>query len=127
MRRHVVRMSGSGRNLSVHARRRKALFGENRIVVAMDDVMRDAGMMRPLLENRFEDFAAAALIREGLVRFGSGDGKSEGVKNGSFVIVGISSLQYGHPLFESTVIGSGVLSILGIHGREGVDVGFFAI
>src|SRR5215467_14710497 len=104
MRRHVVGMSGRWGNLGVQSRRGKALFSENRIVVAMNDVVRDARMVGILGEEGFEDFPAAALIRKGLVGFGSGDVQRDRMENGGFGIVGISGLQLTHLLFEGPVI-----------------------
>src|SRR5712664_1793781 len=100
----------------------------------MDDVVRDAGMMRLFLENRFEDLTAPALIRKGLVRFGCNDVKSNRVKDCGFRILGVSGLQFTHLFLEGAVIGSRVLAaVIGssvlaafcIHFRQGVDVRFF--
>jgi len=48
----------------VQARGGEALFRERGVVVAMDDVVRDAGMMGVFLEERFQDFTAAAIVRK---------------------------------------------------------------
>src|SRR5712664_944157 len=91
----------------------------------MDDVVRDAGMMRLFLENRFEDLTAPALIRKGLVRFGCNDVKSNRVKDCGFRILGVSGLQFTHLFLEGAVIGSSVLAAFCIHFRQGIDVRFF--
>lgn len=81
----------------------------------MDDVVRNAWMVGMLGEEGFEDFAATALICEGLVRFGRNDVERNRVKNGGFIIVRISGLQCCHPFLESTVIGGSVLAVFCIH------------
>src|SRR5713226_4078076 len=62
MRRHVIGMGGGRRDFGVHARGAEALLGEHRIVVAMNDVMRDSGMVRLFLEDGLENLATLALI-----------------------------------------------------------------
>ena len=94
-------MSRSGRNFGVQACGSKALFCEDRIVIAMDDVVGDAGMVGLLRENGLEDLTATAMIREGLVRLGSDDVKRECMKNRGLRIVGVSGLQFAHLLLES--------------------------
>ena len=46
VRRHVLGVGGGGRDLGVAPRRIEALLGDRRIVVEVDQVMRDAGMLR---------------------------------------------------------------------------------
>ncbi len=60
-------MRRSGSDLGVHARRPQTLLGQHRIVVAVDDVMRDARMMRLPGENWFQNLAALALVGKGFV------------------------------------------------------------
>ncbi len=51
---HVKRMRRVGRDGGIGFRRRQALLGDRRIVVAVDQVVGDAGMVRMCLEQRFE-------------------------------------------------------------------------
>ena len=127
-------MGGGGSNFCVHARGSQALLRQHGIVVAMNDVMRDARMMGLFLENRLEDLAAPALICKGLVRCRCNDVKSNRVKDCGFRIVGVSGLQFTHLFLEGAVIGSSVLAaVIGssvlaafcIHFLQGVDVRFF--
>src|SRR5690349_18557166 len=71
---HVVGMSRSGGYFRVQAGRAETLFGERRIVIAMNDVVGYTGVMRLLRKNRFEDLSTFALVGEGFVRFGRGNG-----------------------------------------------------
>ncbi len=64
-----MRVGGSRRNLGVGVRSDQTLFGERRIVVAVNEVVGCPGMMRLFLENRFEDCAAFTLIGERFVGF----------------------------------------------------------
>ena len=75
MRRHVLRMGGAGRDLGVEPRRVEPLLGDRRIVVEMDQVVRDAGMLRLALEDRLQDRRALELVGVGLV-----GGRSRGVE-----------------------------------------------
>src|SRR5690349_19919961 len=58
VRRHVIGVGGSWGDFRVQARCRKALLRENSVVIAMDDVVRNAWMVGMLGEEGFEDFAA---------------------------------------------------------------------
>ena len=46
MRRHMLRMRGAGRDLGVEPRGLEPLLGDRRIVVKVDQIVRDAGMLR---------------------------------------------------------------------------------
>ncbi len=72
VRRHVIRVGGGRCDLGIHARCSETFLRERRIVVAMNDVVRDAGVMRLQFEQRLQNLAALLLIGEGLVRFGGG-------------------------------------------------------
>ena len=95
MRRHVISVRGGRRNLGVQSRRFQPLLCQHRIVIAMNDVMRDAWMVRLLLENRLKNFAALALVGKCLVRLRRGDRQRQSVKNGRFTVARISTLQLG--------------------------------
>jgi hypothetical protein len=66
------------------------LGGEHRVVVAVDEVMRDAGMVGLLGEDFVENFACLLLVGIGPVRGWRGRQESEGIKNRGFAIVGIA-------------------------------------
>ena len=72
VRRHVLRVRRRRRDLRVLVRHRHALARERREIVAVDEVMRDAGMLRILLVERLEDADRLqqrrhVLVVEGLV------------------------------------------------------------
>src|SRR6266496_1794838 len=123
MRRHVVGMSGGGSDGRVLARRDQPLLGQNRVIVAMDDVMRHAGMVGLFGEDRLENLAALALVGQGLVRLGSCDVEAQRMENRRFRVLGISSLQCAHLLLERLGVGVLVLSIFLVNFRECINVG----
>ena len=55
----------------VHSRSAETFLREHRIVVAMNEVVRDPGVMRLQFEKRFQNLAALLLIGERLIRLGS--------------------------------------------------------
>src|SRR5712692_3877649 len=110
-------MRGGRRDFGVHARGAEALLGEHGIVVAMNDVVRDSRMVGLLLEDRLKNFATFALVREGLVGLRSGDSECQGVEDGGFAVLGISSLQLAHFLLEGAGVRCVVLVILAINFR----------
>src|SRR5262249_45794745 len=89
---HVVGVSGSGRDLGVCTRGAQAFFSQHRVVVAMNDVVRDSWVMGLPGENRFQNLSALFLVGEGLVGFRSGDGKRQGVEDGRFDVRWVGSL-----------------------------------
>src|SRR6267378_2638683 len=111
------------RDFGVHARSPQTLLGKHRIVVAMNDVVGDAGMMRLLLEDGLKNFATFALIRESLVGFRGGDGQSQRMKDGGFAVRGVGSLQLAHFLLEDAGVRCVVLVVLAINSRQSVNVG----
>src|SRR5580692_3362709 len=83
-------------NLSVTARGGKAEFREPRLVIAMNEVVRDAGMVRFDSEEFFQDRGGLLAVGEGfvVVRFGGEQG--ERVENRRFVIVRIGLVNLLH-------------------------------
>src|SRR6516162_7015311 len=69
MRGHVIGMGGGGGDLGIGSRSNKSLLGQHRVVIAVDEIVSDPGMVRLLLKDRFQDFAAFPLVGESLVRF----------------------------------------------------------
>ena len=57
----------AGASDGVGARRRQRLVRQRRRVVGVDDVVRQAGMLRHLLEERLEDVGRLQILRVGLV------------------------------------------------------------
>ena len=73
VRRHVLGVRRGRRDLGIAVGGVEALLGERRIVVEVDQVVRDAGMLRQALGDRLEDRGALGLLRVGLVvRLGRG-------------------------------------------------------
>src|SRR5215469_6462122 len=96
MRRHVIGVSRCWRDLGVHPCGSQAFLGEQGVVIAVDDVMRYAGMVRLPGKNGFEDFTTLALIAKRFIGLGSGDGEGERMENGSLVVLGIGGLYIAH-------------------------------
>ena len=66
--RHVLRMRRRGRDLGVTHGRVEAFLGDRRIVVKVDQIVGDAGMLGLALEDRLQDGRAFELIGISLVR-----------------------------------------------------------
>ena len=67
MRRHVLSVGRRRRHLGVTVRRIEALRGGLRIIIEMDQVVRDAGMLRQPPRDRLEDRGPLGLLGVGLV------------------------------------------------------------
>src|SRR6516164_8845793 len=96
MRRHVIGVRRGRSDLGVDARCSQTLFGEHGIVVAVDQVMRDARMVWLLGQNRLQDFAALALVGKGSICLGSGNGEAERVEDGGLTVASIARLDLTH-------------------------------
>src|SRR5690242_1550935 len=104
MRRHVVRMGRRRSDLGIHTCSAEAFLRQNRIVVAMNDVVRNPWMMWLSGKYRFQDFSAFPLVGERLVRFRCRDGERQRMKDRSFIILRISGLQGRHLLFKGLAV-----------------------
>ncbi len=71
VRRHVQRVRHPGRDFAVALRRLQPARSERRVVVGVDDVMRDARMIRVLFEERLENGGGLKLIGEGEIGRGA--------------------------------------------------------
>ena len=67
MRGHMLCVGGVGSDFGVQPRCVEPLLGNRRVVVKMDEIVRDTGMLRLTSKNRFEDRRAFKLIGVGLV------------------------------------------------------------
>jgi hypothetical protein len=89
MRRHVQSVRDRRRDFRIAACRREAGRRERRDVVAVDQIMCDARMVRLLGEDRFEDRRRLLLVGEGLIG-GKGIGiEGEGIEDRGLPVVGI--------------------------------------
>ena len=61
------------RDLCIETSRGQPLFCQRYVVVAVNDVVGNARVMRLLLKNRLKDFSALPLVREGLIGLGGCD------------------------------------------------------
>ena len=67
VRRHVERVRHRRGNVGIGARGGQRLGGQRRHVVGVNDVMRETGMIRVALVERFENLRRLQVLREGLV------------------------------------------------------------
>src|SRR5260370_30441942 len=110
--------------LAVASRRRKASVGEGRVVVAVDQVMRDAGVIRLRIEDRLEDLRGLPLVRVRLVGGPRGRVERESVEDGRLGVIGITLVDalHGRRIAEGPtpmVDGNGVLVEAGDGGDRG--------
>ena len=83
-------------NLGIALRRIQSLLSQHRIIVGVDDVVRETGMSRLLQEDRFENLGRLLLIRVSLVIEGSISNQRKGVKDGRFAVLRIPSVKRLH-------------------------------
>src|SRR4051812_12371478 len=122
MRRHVVRMGRCRSDLGIHTSSIKSLFRKNGIVIAMNDVVGSSWMPRLAGENRFKDFPAFFLVREGLISLWSGDGQCQCVEDRRFVVLRVGSLQGRHLLFKSLAMSICILPVFPVNLGESINV-----
>ena len=122
MRRHVLGVRRGRRDAGIALRRVEALLGDRRIVIEVDQVVRDAGMARLPLEDRLEDFRALELIGVGLVGRRGADIERDGIEDLRFVVVGIALRQRLHRLEIGLHAGAMIdLVVVGVEDEERVD------
>src|SRR5712692_4653798 len=126
MRRHVIGVCRGGCNPGVHAGGAQTLFSQHGVVVAMNDVVGDTGMVGLLGENRFEYLAALTLIGKGLIGFGRRNGEREGVEDSSFTVIGICRPHRAHLLLEGLGVSVSVFTVVAVNFRQSVDKCCFA-
>ena len=123
VRRHVLGVRHRGRGPGIAASGDQPTARQGRIVVAVDDVVRGAGVLRLLREDPFEDRARLELVGVGLVGGRCGRVERQRVEDGGFPIVGIAA---GQPLHGLLVGGRprAVIERVGVAivRRDGRDV-----
>jgi len=86
VRRHVQRVRRRGRDRRIAPRGRYPFVGDRRRVVAVDQIVRDAGMVGVLLEFILEDRRRLEIRRVGLVGLRLGPGEIERIEDLRFVV-----------------------------------------
>ena len=128
MRGHVQRVRRPGSQLCVISRCRQSEVGELRVIETVNDVMRDAGMLRFERKNPIQDLSRFFLIRVCLVlRIGDSE-KCEGMEDRGLVIIRVRRRNRVHRFFIRhharvviELVGVGVIRI------DGIDVRALAI
>src|SRR5262249_30896207 len=117
-----------GRDLGVTPRRREPLLGQRRRIVAVNEVMRDAGMIGHLGADRLENGGGLALICGGLV--GGERRRLEGgpIENRRLAVLGEAVVQLRHRLLigerpRAMVARSEIL----VEGGDRLDVATLAL
>ena len=125
MRRHVIGVRRSRRDLGVGAGRAQTFLGQHGIVVAVNDVVCYTRMLWLAREDRLEDLATLALVGKSLVSLRRSDGQGERMENCRLAVIGISSLHLTHLLLEGLRVRIDIFSILAVNFRESFDVNLF--
>src|SRR5216684_1455515 len=98
-------------DLAVASRRPKPSVCQGRVVVVVDQVMRDAGVIRLRSEDRLEDLRGLPLVRVRLVGGRRGRVERESVEDGRLGVIGITLVNAAHgrlvaegptPMIDST-------------------------
>ncbi len=89
-------MRGVGGNLGVAPGRGNRLIGQRRHVVGVNDVVGQAGMVRLLSEELFEDLACLQATAVGFVTGVRGNRQGKRVEDGGLVILGIAARDLSH-------------------------------
>src|SRR3954469_16040377 len=89
-------MRRARRDLGVELRGREAFVSDRRIVAEMDQVVRDAGMLRLPLPDRCEDFGALELLCVSLVAWGRRSVQRDGITDLRLVVVRILRREFLH-------------------------------
>ncbi|MGY2916046.1 hypothetical protein ACVWYP_001676 [Bradyrhizobium sp. USDA 3262] len=123
VRRHVLGMRRVFGDLGIAHRRGEALLRERRVVVEMDQIVGDAGVLGLAREDRFEQRRALQLVGVGLVARRGRDVERDRIGDLRLVIVGIvrRDLLFGRQ--ESLHAGAVIdLVVVDIHRRDRIDV-----
>ena len=123
VRRHVLGVRRGRRDLGVAVGGVEALRGGRRIVVEVDQVMRDARMLRQPLGDRLQDRGALGLLGIGLVvQVGRGV-ERDGVGDLRLVVVRIFRRDLRLRVAERAhALGVAELVVVGVHHHQRVDV-----
>ena len=123
----MLRVRRRRRDRGIAPSRVEPLLGDRGIVVEMDQIMRDSGVPRLALEDRFEDCGTLKLVGIALVVGRRRDIESNRIRDLGFVIVWIALRQRFHRLqIFLHALGVGQLVVIGIKNEESVDVLAFA-
>ena len=128
VRRHVLGVRRGRRDLGIAVGGVEAFLRRCRIVVEVDQVVRDARMLRQALGDRLQDRRALALLGIGLVvRVGRGV-ERDGVGDLRLVVVRILRRDLFLRVAErADALDMGELVVIGVHQRERVDIVAFAL
>ena len=123
MRWHVLGVGRRRRDFRVTLGCLKAFLRERRIVVEMDEIVGDAGVLGLALEDRFQQRRAFELVDIGLVSRGSRDVERDRVRDLSLVIVRIARcdllFRREIPLHARAMVD---LIIVDVHRGDRIDV-----
>ena len=98
--RHVKRVRHKGRDFAIPARRGEALVGDCRIVVSVDDVVGQAGMVGMRHPELLQHLARGLLIGEGLVARGRDRDQHQRVERLRLDVVWVLARELSHRLLE---------------------------
>ena len=118
-------MGGGGRDLGIGSRSNKRLLGQHRVVITVDQIVSDPGMVRLLLQDRFENFAAFPLVSQRFVRFRRRNVQHQRVADGGFAVVWVCGLHCPHVFLEGLRVGRAALAVLAVNFSQSVDVSLF--
>ena len=121
-------MRRTGRDLGVKPRSLQPFLGDRRVVIEVDQVVGDAGMLRLPLEDRLEDGRPLELVGVALVGRRGRRVQRERVMDLRLVVVGIALRNLLHRLrvgLRARQMG-GFFEI-GVHRSERIDVVAFAL
>ena len=120
---HVLGMRRGWRDLGIASRGIEALLGDRRIVVEVNEIVRDAGMLRLALGDRLEDCRALELVGVGLVGRRGRCVERERVMDLRLVVLRILLCQLLHRLGIGHDARAVIeLLVVGVHDRERVDI-----
>ena len=116
------------RDLGVAHRRRQPELGELLGVVAVDQVMHDAGVVRLRLPNLFQDLGGFLLVREGLVGRRLGCVQRQRIEDAGLLVVREAGMDLLHRLFIGDRPGLVVdLVVILVEGGDRRDIGLLAV
>ena len=128
VRRHVERVSRGGGDLRVGPRRGQGEGGERGIVEGVDQVVRDARMLRLLLQQAVQDFRGLLLVRVGGVGGRRRGEQGQGVEDQGLMVVRETPGEFFHRGLVCQRARA-VVDLVGIlvEGRDRGDVALFTV
>ena len=119
----MLGMGGGGRDLGVTPGRIEAFLRDRGVIVQMDQIVRDAGMLRLAFCDRFQDRRALDLIGVGLVGGRSRGVERKRVMNLRFVVVRVALRQLLHGFRVGHDAGAVIdLVKVGIHDAQRIQI-----